>query len=81
MAKPILPQPGSNANEPGTPSLWTQREVPVGSYPGAIPNNRDPRSMSEIGLGAPEEVPGSGVPGEPWKSVPSPAPRRLRRDK
>lgn len=78
--KAVLPSPGSNANEQGAPSPWPQQEIPAGGYPGAIPNRADPRNNSEIGLDKPDPFPGSGVPGEPWKSPPSPAPRRLRRD-
>ena len=76
--KPLLPGPNGNAT-PSAASPWPQQEIPVPDYPGALPN-ADPRSMSNVGLDAPEPYPGSAPPGEPWKSVSSPAPRRLRRD-
>jgi hypothetical protein len=78
-SKKILPLPGSNANELGEPSPWIQKEIPAPDYPGAF-GNRDPRAPDEMSRLSPEPYPGSGVPGEPWKSPPAPAPRRLRRD-
>jgi hypothetical protein len=79
MAKPILPLPGSNANETGAPSPWDPKEIPEPDYPGA-PKNTDPRTLFE---GTPVdnvEIPGSRPPNEPWRSAPAPTPRRLRRD-
>ena len=82
--RPILPLPGSNANEPGAPSPWTNTPTAADDVPGMPPRDRDPRSLSDgIVLQAPKddyEYPGSGVPGEPWKPAPAPTARRLRRD-
>lgn len=77
--------PSPTGNEQGsTPSeTWTEQERPQPDY-AAPSNTRDPRDNAKDVQGLdPDEtrkIPGSGVPGEPWKSPPAPPPRRLRRD-
>jgi hypothetical protein len=83
MPKPILPLPGSNANEPGAPSPWTNTPSSADDVAGMPPRERDPRSLSEgIGVQAPidDTYPGAGVPGEPLKQAPAVTASRLRRD-
>jgi len=79
MAKPILPQPGSNPNELGAPSPWIRQEVPEADYPGALKAARDPRTPEEMSNLSPEPAYPGQHPHEPWKSAPAPAPRRFRR--
>lgn len=79
--KAVLPSPGSNANEQGAESPWSSPPSSPADYPAAVRADRDPRDNSaEHGLDLPEPYPGSDPPDKPWKSVPSPSPRRIRRD-
>jgi hypothetical protein len=74
-----LPTP--TGNEGSTPQPWSEEERPQLDYPGA-PRGKDPSDNSkDVVRSEPEDFPGSGVPGEPWKGAPAPPARRLRRDK
>jgi hypothetical protein len=82
-SKPILPLPGSNANEPGAPSPWPNTATSPDDVPGMPPRDKDPRSLSAgTNVQAPtdDSYPGAGMPGEPFKQAPAVTPRRLRRD-
>lgn len=80
MSKPILPLPGSNANEQGAPSPWPGQATSPDDVPGMPSATRDPRTPGEMSNVAPEPYPGSGQVNEPWQPAAAPAPRRLRRE-
>ncbi len=83
VKKVTLPSPTGNEQGSTPPKTWEQEEIAQPEY-AAPSNKKDPTDNAKDIMGLDEDearkIPGSEAPDQPWKSPPSPAPRRLRRD-